>query len=107
MGFPKDSAGSIMTPECITLRPWMTAEDALAKIRRQAFDKETGEPLFDENGDPVMESFVEYTGFLVCDMDMTGFVGGYDTVFNCGIGYFSSTGRLLEACMTWFETKTA
>lgn len=41
MGFPKDSAGSIMTPECITLRPWMTAEDALAKIRRQAFDKET------------------------------------------------------------------
>ena len=73
----------------------------------QAFDKETGEPLFDENGDPVMESFVEYTGFLVCDMDMTGFVGGYDTVFNCGIGYFSSTGKLLEACMTWFETKTA
>lgn len=41
MGFPKDSAGSIMTPECITLRPTMTAEDALAKIRRQAFDKET------------------------------------------------------------------
>ncbi len=41
MGFPKDSAGSIMTPECITLRPWMTAEEALAKMRRQAFDKET------------------------------------------------------------------
>lgn len=41
MGFPKDSAGSIMTPECITLRPWMTAEEALAKIRKQAFDKET------------------------------------------------------------------
>ncbi len=41
MGFPKDSAGSIMTPECITLRPWMTCEEALAKIRRQAFDKET------------------------------------------------------------------
>ncbi len=41
MGFPKDSAGSIMTPECITLRPWMTADEALAKIRRQAFDKET------------------------------------------------------------------
>ena len=41
MGFPKDSAGSIMTPECITLRPWMTADEALAKMRRQAFDKET------------------------------------------------------------------
>lgn len=41
MGFPKDSAGSIMTPECITLRPTMTAEEALTKIRKQAFDKET------------------------------------------------------------------
>lgn len=41
MGFPKDSAGSIMTPECITLRPSMTAEESLAKIRKQAYDKET------------------------------------------------------------------
>ncbi len=41
MGFPKDSAGSIMTVECITLRPWMTADEALSKMRRQAFDKET------------------------------------------------------------------
>ena len=41
LGFPKDSAGSIMTPECITLRPHMTVDDALKKIRRQAVDKET------------------------------------------------------------------
>lgn len=41
LGFPKDSAGSIMTPECITLRESMTVEEALAKIRRQALDKET------------------------------------------------------------------
>lgn len=41
LGFPKDSAGSIMTPECITLRQTMTVEEALAKIRRQALDKET------------------------------------------------------------------
>lgn len=41
LGFPKDSAGSIMTPECITLRVTMTVEEALAKIRRQALDKET------------------------------------------------------------------
>ena len=41
LGFPKDSAGSIMTPECITLRENMTVDDALAKIRRQALDKET------------------------------------------------------------------
>ena len=41
LGFPKDSAGSIMTPECITLRESMTVDEALAKIRRQALDKET------------------------------------------------------------------
>ena len=41
LGFPKDSAGSIMTPECITLRPHMTVDDALKKMRRQAVDKET------------------------------------------------------------------
>ncbi len=41
LGFPKDSAGSIMTPECITLRKYMTVDEALKKIRRQAIDKET------------------------------------------------------------------
>lgn len=41
LGFPKDSAGSIMTTECITLRPWMTADDAIKKMRKQAVDKET------------------------------------------------------------------
>lgn len=41
LGFPKDSAGSIMTPECITLRQNMTVDDALKKIRKQALDKET------------------------------------------------------------------
>ena len=41
LGFPKDSAGSIMTTECITLRATMTVDDALKKIRKQALDKET------------------------------------------------------------------
>ncbi|MBQ7452796.1 MAG: magnesium transporter [Clostridia bacterium] len=41
LGYPKDSAGTIMTPECITLRSYMTVDDALKKIRRQALDKET------------------------------------------------------------------
>ncbi len=41
LGYPKDSAGTIMTPECITLRTSMTVDDALKKIRKQAVDKET------------------------------------------------------------------
>lgn len=41
LGYPKDSAGSIMTTEFVSLRPHMTAESSLNKIRKQAIDKET------------------------------------------------------------------
>jgi magnesium transporter len=46
MGYESETAGRIMTPEFITLRPQMTAADALAKIRVQAKDKETIYTLF-------------------------------------------------------------
>ncbi len=39
--YPKDSAGSIMTIEYVSLRPTMTVEDAFERIRRTAIDKET------------------------------------------------------------------
>ena len=39
--YPDNSAGSIMTTEYISLRPNMTADEALARIRRTAVDKET------------------------------------------------------------------
>jgi len=39
--YPKDSAGSIMTPEFVDLKREMTVEEAIAKIRRTGIDKET------------------------------------------------------------------
>ena len=39
--YPEDSAGSIMTTEYISLRPQMTVDEAIARIRRTAVDKET------------------------------------------------------------------
>lgn len=39
--YPEDSAGSIMTTECVTLRPDMTVEEAIKRIRRTGIDKET------------------------------------------------------------------
>lgn len=39
--YPEDSAGSIMTTEFIVLRPDMTAEMAIKRIRRTGVDKET------------------------------------------------------------------
>lgn len=39
--YPEDSAGSIMTTEYVSLRPDMTVEDAIKRIRRTGIDKET------------------------------------------------------------------
>ena len=39
--YPENSAGSIMTTEYVTLRPEMTVEESILRIRRQGIDKET------------------------------------------------------------------
>ncbi len=39
--YPENSAGSIMTTEYVSLRPQMTVEEAILRIRRQGIDKET------------------------------------------------------------------
>ena len=39
--YPKDSAGSIMTTECISLRSHLTVRQCFDKIRKEAIDKET------------------------------------------------------------------
>ena len=41
MGYPEDSAGRLMTPEFIKLRQYISADEAIAKIRRIGLDKET------------------------------------------------------------------
>ena len=39
--YPENSAGSIMTTEYVSLRPSMTVEEAITRIRRTGVDKET------------------------------------------------------------------
>ena len=39
--YPENSAGSIMTTEYVTLRPSMTVEESILRIRRTGVDKET------------------------------------------------------------------
>lgn len=41
LAYPPGTAGSLMTPECIVVRPDLTAQEALAVIRRAAEDAET------------------------------------------------------------------
>lgn len=44
--YPKNSAGAIMTTECVSLRKHMTVEESFRKIRKQALDKETVYTLY-------------------------------------------------------------
>lgn len=44
--YPKNSAGAIMTTECVSLRTYMTVEESFQKIRKQALDKETVYTLY-------------------------------------------------------------
>ena len=39
--YPENSAGSLMTTEYVTLKPDMTVEESILRIRRQGVDKET------------------------------------------------------------------
>ncbi len=41
LNYPKDSAGSIMTPEYVDLKKDLTVEESFRRIRRTALDKET------------------------------------------------------------------
>ena len=41
MGYPEDSAGSIMTTEFVSLKTMMTVQQAFARIRQTGVDKET------------------------------------------------------------------
>lgn len=41
LNYPEDTAGSIMTPEFIRLRPDMTVDGAIKRIRRTGLEKET------------------------------------------------------------------
>ncbi len=39
--YPEDTAGSVMTSDYSALQPWITAREAIDKLRREAPDKET------------------------------------------------------------------
>lgn len=46
LNYPEDSVGRLMTPDYIYLRPHMTIEEGLAKIRRIGIDRETVYALY-------------------------------------------------------------
>jgi len=68
--YDETSTGSIMTTEYVTLRPEMTVEEAILRIRRQGVDKETIYTCYVTQG-RVLIGLVTVKDLLLCDDDDT------------------------------------
>ena len=67
--YPEDSAGSIMTTEYVSLRPNMTVEEAILRIRRQGVDKETIYTCYVTGNDRTLLGLVSVKDLLLAEDD--------------------------------------
>ena len=67
--YPENSAGSIMTTEYVSLRPHMTVEEAILRIRRQGVDKETIYTCYVLEKDRTLTGLVTVKDLLLADDD--------------------------------------
>ena len=67
--YPENSAGSIMTTEYVSLRPSMTVEEAILRIRRQGIDKETIYTCYVIDKDRTLRGMVTVKDLLLADDD--------------------------------------
>ncbi len=68
--YPENSAGSMMTTEYVSLRPEMTVEEAILRIRRQGVDKETIYTCYVTQGRKLI-GLVTVKDLLLCEDDET------------------------------------
>ena len=66
--YPENSAGSIMTTEYVSLRPQMTVEESILRIRRQGVDKETIYTCYVTQGRKLL-GLVTVKDLLLCPND--------------------------------------
>ena len=69
--YPENSAGSIMTTEYVSLRPNMTVEEAILRIRRQGVDKETIYTCYVTGADRTLMGLVTVKDLLLAEDDET------------------------------------
>ena len=69
--YPENSAGSIMTTEYVSLRPEMTVEEAILRIRRQGVDKETIYTCYVTAKDRTLIGLVTVKDLLLAEDDDT------------------------------------
>ena len=68
--YPENSAGSMMTTEYVSLRPQMTVEESILRIRRQGVDKETIYTCYVTEGRKLV-GLVTVKDLLLCPDDET------------------------------------
>ena len=68
--YPENSAGSMMTTEYVSLRPDMTVEESILRIRRQGIDKETIYTCYVTEGRKLL-GLVTVKDLLLCADDST------------------------------------
>ena len=69
--YPENSAGSIMTTEYVALRPNMTVEESITRIRRQGVDKETIYTCYVIDTDRTLLGLVTVKDLLLTEDDDT------------------------------------
>ena len=69
--YPENSAGALMTMEYVSLRPDMTVEEAILRIRRQGVDKETIYTCYVLEKDRTLLGIVTVKDLLLAESDET------------------------------------
>lgn len=69
--YPEDTAGSIMTPEYVRLRPGMTVDEAIRTIRRTGLEKETINECYVTDDVSRLVGAVSIRALIVSEADVT------------------------------------
>ena len=69
--YPENTAGALMTMEYVSLRPDMTVEESILRIRRQGVDKETIYTCYVLSADRTLQGIVTVKDLLLAESDDT------------------------------------
>ncbi|MBQ6401681.1 MAG: magnesium transporter [Firmicutes bacterium] len=69
LNYPEDCAGSLMTPEYISLQDTMTVAEAMAYIKREAVDSETVYTCYVKHGGRKLEGVISLRALVIADDD--------------------------------------
>ncbi len=70
LNYPEDSAGSLMTPEYISLQDTMTVGEAMAYIKKEGMDSETVYTCYVKHGGRKLEGVVSLRALVIADDNM-------------------------------------